>query len=487
VFCQPWQQDLTFDDDGIVITDIDDGNNRVFGIVPQSNGEIIAVGNALSGENYEICLVKYHSNGSLDLSFGDGGIIIDNSTERKNYVKSVVTQADGKFIVCGQETMGYYLDVFLSRYKENGDNDLSFGNSGYASLDLGSDFDDFTAMAIQPDGKIVVVGQTYEGDIRIGVVARFNSDGSLDESFGDLGLLHLSTAVGGDLLMNVKLQNDGKIVITGFSYNEAGDSDFICFRLLGNGNWDNTFNGDGIFTYDYGDYEYAESIFIQADGKIVLGGFTSPTAWNHTLIIRILENGTIDNTFGTDGVFYLTQSRCNALIGTESNIIVGSTNYIEIAKSDFSLYALNMEGKIDTSFCADNFINTDLGSFTETPSCMLFQDNYTILMAGGTGNTANFGIVRYKTSATPISENFDLSENKLLLYPNPVTDECTLITNEKFEDGFIVDACGKTVAQIKLINQGNNYTIKIPAGIANGNYFLVLKNKTQYTTIPFVK
>ena len=63
VFCQPWQQDLTFDDDGIVITDIDDGNNRVFGIVPQSNGEIIAVGNALSGENYEICLVKYHSNG----------------------------------------------------------------------------------------------------------------------------------------------------------------------------------------------------------------------------------------------------------------------------------------------------------------------------------------------------------------------------------------------------------------------------------------
>jgi uncharacterized delta-60 repeat protein len=487
LFSQPWQQDLTFDDDGIVITDIDAINNRVYGIIPNSNGEIIAVGSIANGINYEIGFAKYQNDGSLDISFGTEGILVDNSTPNPNFVIATAQQPDGKILVCGSESNALDLDMFVSRYNENGEVDVSFGNSGYFKMDLDVNVEEFSAIAVQPDGKIIAAGKTYESDLPIGIVVRLDSDGSLDESFGNLGVLRLSIVAGGDYLNSIAIQEDGKIVIAGYGYTETDVSDFICARLQSNGDLDNTFNGDGTFTYDYGAYEYAKSIFIQTDGKIVLGGYTSPDVWDHTLIIRLLENGNIDNTFGDEGVFYQTQSRCTNLIGNENTIIVGGANFITSSNMDFSLFALTMEGKLDTTFCSNNFINTDLGSFIESPSCLVFQNEQTILMGGGTSNTQNFGIVRYFTSATPITENIVSEVDVLKIYPNPVSEICTLITDQQLESGFIVDACGKTVAQIKLINEGLAYTIKIPDEIAPGNYFLILRNERQFTAVPFIK
>lgn len=487
LFSQPWQQDLTFDDDGIVVTEIEGYSNYIHGIIPLIDGKIIAVGSVLDVIDFEIGFTRYHNDGSLDLSFGTDGILVDNSTPNPNFITGTAQQSDGKILVCGSENNDLDLALCISRYHENGEKDLSFGNSGYFKLDLGSNNETFTAIAVQSDGKIIAVGKTYESDIRIGVVVRLNNDGTLDETFGNLGVLYLSIEVGNDILNAVALQEDGKIVVAGYGYDEADVSNFTCARLLNNGDLDNTFNGDGTFTYDYGAYEYIESIFIQPDGKIVLGGSTSPDGWNHTLIIRLLENGSIDNLFADAGVFYLPKSTCRALIGTENTIIVGGKNFITSTITDFSLFALTMEGKLDTTFCDDNFIYTDLGSYTEAPNCLLFQNEYTILMGGGTGSIANFGMVRYKTSATSISENIDADDNKLQLFPNPVNEDCILVTNKQFDEGFIVDACGKTVARINLINQDSGYTIKIPAAVAKGNYFLVLKNETEFTAVPFVK
>ena len=205
--------------------------------------------------------------GDLDVSFGVDGKVTTDIDGSAGNASGVALQADGKIVTAARGTG----DFTVVRYNQDGTLDTSFGNGGIASADLGSPFDETFDVAIQSDGKIVAVGAT--GSIDFGL-ARFNTDGSLDTTFDEDG--KVTTVFGSlDEAFAVAIQPDGKIVAVGHTDNPStGTGDFAVARYNSNGSLDTTFGNGGKVTTDFGGEDRGDGVLIQADGKIVVAGGT---------------------------------------------------------------------------------------------------------------------------------------------------------------------------------------------------------------------
>jgi uncharacterized delta-60 repeat protein len=239
--------DTSFNGTGIVITS---GVASAGGLAIQADGKIVAAG---YGGN-DIAVVRYNSNGSLDTIFNGTGKILIPKGNGNSYAPSVVLQADGKVVVTRSGYNGSVIDFTIFRYKTDGSPDTTFNGTGQVTTSgfAGGE------LALQPDGKIVVAGSSYDSSVgdRL-AVARFNPDGSLDTSFNGTGIV--ITSAGAGAAQGLAIQSDGKIV--------TGGSNFSVVRFNPNGSPDTTFNGTDLATRGY-----SIAVAIQADGKIVVAG-----------------------------------------------------------------------------------------------------------------------------------------------------------------------------------------------------------------------
>lgn len=273
--------DSAFSSDGIVITVIGSNNEYGYSVAIQSDGKIVLAGqitNSPNGTNWDLALVRYTTDGSLDSTFDSDGKVITSTGvgEYSHHEKgrSVVIQSDGKIVVAGSSFNGFDKDFSLVRYNSNGSLDNTFDSDGKVTTDFENNDDYGYSAAIQSDGKIVVAGRSYDGDSPFDgfAIVRYNSNGSLDSTFDSDGkvLMFIYHGYGN----SVVIQNDGKIVVAGYS-----GSNFALARYNSNGSLDTTFNSDGkVLTGFEGNYDYGYSVAIQSDGKIVVAGET----WNGT-------------------------------------------------------------------------------------------------------------------------------------------------------------------------------------------------------------
>jgi uncharacterized delta-60 repeat protein len=240
-------------------------------VVIQPDGKIVVAGHTESSGQFDIAVVRYNADGSLDTSFDTDGIVTTPVGGNNDEVYGLAVQSDGKMIVAGRSLSGTH-DIMLVRYNGDGSLDTGFDVDGKVTTAIGSGNDEARAVVIQPDGKIVVAGHTESsGQFDITVV-RYNADGSLDTSFDTDGIV--TTPVGGnnDEGYGIARQGDGKIVVVGRSGN-PGLIDIVVVRYNADGSPDTAFSGDGIVTTAIGiadDEAYAVS--IQGDGKIVVAG-----------------------------------------------------------------------------------------------------------------------------------------------------------------------------------------------------------------------
>ncbi len=185
--------------------------------------------------------------------------------------------------------------------------DNSFDGDGKQTTDFNGSDDIANSLAIQTDGKIVVAGQAYNPntDNTDFALARYNSNGSLDNSFDGDGKLTGFYLAGNTRFTAIAIQTDGKIVVAGQAFNpNTGNYDFALARYNSNGSLDNSFDGDGKLTTDFiGSDDYAYSLAIQTDGKIVVAGQTyNPNTGNYDFALaRYNSNGSLDNSFDGDG------------------------------------------------------------------------------------------------------------------------------------------------------------------------------------------
>jgi len=278
--------DTTFDGDGKVTTDIG-VFDEAFGLAIQSNGRIVAAGStAPQGYCCQFALARYNSDGSLDTSFdGDGELTTPFGGDSGAY--AVAIQSDGKIVAAGQTYDPFRSGFALARYNPDGSLDMTFGTGGKViTTPLGP----ASSLAVQSDGKIVVVGAGF-------TVARYNPDGTLDTSFAGDGTL--TTDFGGyTWAQDVAIQADGKIVVAG-----VGGERFALARYNPDGSMDTSFDDDGMVTTRFfgENIESAQGVAIQADGKIVAAGSALLNYDSAFAIARYNSDGSLDTSFGEDG------------------------------------------------------------------------------------------------------------------------------------------------------------------------------------------
>ena len=257
------------------------------------NEQIVVTGQGNSSQDF--VTKRLNPDGSLDTSFGSSGTSVVNFGAH-DQPNNMVRQPDGKLVLVGSTDAGGTSHFAVARLNANGTPDTSFGNGGKQTIDFGG-ADAAYGVAIESDGKIVVAGNG-DPDNEM-VIARLNPNGSIDNSFGTDG--EVAIDFGGASRANaVAIQADGKIVLVGST--DANGGDFAIARLRTNGSLDPSFNGNGKLTLDYGGsapYELGLGIAIQQNGKIVVMG-TGGTGF-YFEVTRLLPDGSKDPGFGAGG------------------------------------------------------------------------------------------------------------------------------------------------------------------------------------------
>ena len=305
--------DYSFADSGTVRTAINGGGgfgDRAFSVAIQNDGKIVAAGySTANGPHSEFAVARYDSNGTLDSTFGDHGTVrnaIPAGNGSDDEGRSVALQPDGKILVAGFSfiSSGAGVDFAVARYNSNGALDASFGGgTGTATAALGtSGLSEAYSLALQKDGKIVLGGYCESPPLTITfALARFTADGSLDAAFGTGGTVRTPIPGARAYAYSVAIQSDGKIVLAG-----NNGSQFLVVRYDTNGVVDSTFGTNGIAAITIagsnGHNDNAYSVAIQSDGRIIIAGRGADTLSRFGFAVARLEtDGTPDNSFGAGG------------------------------------------------------------------------------------------------------------------------------------------------------------------------------------------
>jgi uncharacterized delta-60 repeat protein len=265
--------DPTFGGDGKVMTNLVRGWDHAWGLAIQPDGKIVAAGASKVGGG-AFSAVRYNADGTLDTTFSTDGKVVTNFTTGDDWAWDVALQADGKIVAAGVAgTSSSNKMVALVRYNVNGTRDTAFSADGKATKNLTPSWDDAAGVGIQADGKIVTAGAVGGSGGKL-LVLRFDGDGTPDTTFSGDGSVTTNFTIRDDFAWDVALQPDGKIVAAGSAgLGASGGGNFAVARYDSFGSLDNTFSSDGkVVTNVSNGIDVATAVAIQADGNIVVGG-----------------------------------------------------------------------------------------------------------------------------------------------------------------------------------------------------------------------
>ena len=393
--------DNTFDMDGIIKTDIQNISDDYAGCVAlQTDDKIIVAGYSYINNISAFVLARYNVNGSLDNTFDVDGKLVGDYNQGNTSFNATVIQADGKVLAAGTTWNGANFDFAIARYNVNGSLDNTFSDDGKQVTDFDSN-DEAISLVVQPDGKIIVGGSS---DITF-ALARYNTDGSLDATFSEDGKLKISMGYS-DWAKSVALQADGKIILAGHSYKDANydTAYFAVVRINSNGTLDNSFSNDGKVLTDFeNSTSFANAVSIQSDGKIVVGGRSFINGHNNFSIARYNTDGSLDNSFSLDG-------KQNSVFGTEDYfgmsqaiqpdgkiVVAGFEESVQQATTSFLVARYNSNGDLDNTFNNVGFRTTQAESKFNFGYCVAINLDGRIAI-GGTNN--NFKITLLKNNGT---------------------------------------------------------------------------------------
>lgn len=370
------------------------------GVAIQADGKLVAAGTtSLPGNIYKFVVVRVNTDGSADSTFGGTGIVTTSFSPAGDRAYAVAIQADGKIVVAGYASVGSAQEVFaVARYLSDGTLDSTFATGGKTTITFGNtkgnpkpgSDTEARSLAIQADGKILVAG--FAGNS--GALARLNANGSLDTSFGIGGQVTSSVSGAGSAMA---IQPDGKIVLGGSITTRKTGLDFALTRYNSNGTLDTTFGSAGIASADFSGFD--DRIFalaIDASNKIVAGGYTSSassSAAHNFAVARFAPNGVLDSTFGNGGKvstdIFTNWDNCTALaIQSNGKIVAAGYAYTTgLTTGYFTLVRYNTDGTPDSSFGVGGIVTSNLAGGTENYAYGVAIQPDGKIVAVGTANT----------------------------------------------------------------------------------------------------
>ncbi len=274
-------------------TPVGAGDNEALAVALQADGKIVVAGYSFNGVDEDFTVIRYNVDLSLDTSFGGTGIVVTPIGVGNDRARAVAIQSDGKIVAAGSAFNGTDDDFAVARYNPDGSLDASFGTGGVSTQSIGAQ-DQAHGVAIQSDGRIVVAGRAFMTDDDFAAI-RLNTNGTLDTSFDVDGIVTTSIGPAWDIGRTVAIQLDGKIVVGGYFWNLV-DLDLALARYNPDGSLDTSFDGDGIVTTSFSTRdETATALAIQSDGEILLTG-AQPTTTGSSCVTTWTEASTLRST-----------------------------------------------------------------------------------------------------------------------------------------------------------------------------------------------
>lgn len=379
----PGDLDPTFGTNGVAITNF--GNNAtIVKLLTQSDSKVVAAGKISATSSF--ALARYNYDGSLDTTFGTGGTVITTPVDPVD-ARSAALQPDGKIVLVAN---GQFTN-FAARYNTDGSLDTSFGNSGILSIPVVTAGTIFS-MAIQTDSKILIGGE--DGGF---YVARLNNDGTIDTTFGNgSGIVNYDNPASAESLA---IQSDGKIVVAGGDFTT---NSILIARLNTDGSLDTSFGGTGIVTISISGLDIALDVQIQPNGKIVAAGTTITNVDLFPCMVRVNSDGSIDNSFGTNGILIVNQptSSFNALGLQNNGKIIGTGDGSPDGgiTTDFLMVRVNNDGTLDNTYGNNGIVLSDIGGTgTNSAKSVVINPFNNLATAGGFSSNSprNFTLARY--------------------------------------------------------------------------------------------
>jgi uncharacterized delta-60 repeat protein len=413
--------DPLFGSGGTVMTDLGKSTDIAEAVAIQADGKLIVVGTTYKNNDFsdeDFVVTRYNTDGTLDITFGSRGKVRTDFPGLAAVPSSVVIQPDGKIVVAGGAfpLFTFLGDFKVVRYNPNGSLDTSFGDGGIVTTTFPEGSYAFD-VALQADGKIIAAGTVFV-DFIIGessdtdfALARYNSDGTPDATFGNSGQVSTDFVGMEDDAFSVLLQPDGKIVAVGSANDPSTFYDFAAARYLSNGTIDTTFGVAGKVRTDFGDqnFDRARSAALQPDGRIVAAGFAISHGGGvqNFAVARYTSNGVLDTTFSRDGRTQIDFGNCcqgatKVLLQSDGKIItVGGSNG-ESSDDDFLLARLNPRGSLDNTFGIGGKVRTSFGDLNGGANGAALQSDGKIVAVGFqatfSNQAANFALARYLNS-----------------------------------------------------------------------------------------
>lgn len=334
-------------------------------------------------------IVSFAQHGTLDTTFNGNGKVLTAFGEFNSSVNSLAIQPDGRIIAAGAVFNHVDSQFGLTRYNTDGSLDTTFGMGGKVVSDFSVSKMSLNSIVLQSDGKIIGGGIIYNNytDAQF-VLARYNSNGTLDTTFETDGIIigssfHISSVI---------LQSDGKIIVAGFSF--VGSSrNFQMYRYNNGGDVDTSFGVSGIVTTPIGGKDFAHDVALQTDGKIILSGASHNSSGEYNsdfAIVRYHVNGTLDTTFGTSGIKIIDiddiDEARSVKIQTDGKIVLTGWSYSSSGSPYFyKIMRLLANGNLDTNFGTDGTVITPV-SFGVSSESIEIQNDGKIISAGSYSN-----------------------------------------------------------------------------------------------------
>jgi len=407
----PVKLDPSFGVNGRTITDIGGPGHEdeAFDMVMQPDGKLVTAGKAFNTADgdFDFAVMRYNTDGSLDASFGAGGIVLTDFLGGHDEADGIDIQPDGKLVVSGYATnpANGQQNFALARYQADGSLDTSFGLGGLVTTDFFGGNDEALGVRVQADGRIVAGGWTTRQKTGMDfALARYSPNGRLDPTYGIGGLVTTDFFGSTDAAHRITLQPDGKAILVGTALNpKTGNMDFAIVRYTVNGTPDAALSAGGTagrITTDFlGGPDFALAVTLQANGQILVGGIAySPyTRLYDFALARYNPDGSLDQNFSVYGKrgmvttdFFGLWDEINGLaIQPDGKILAAGHAQHPVRSYEYALARYNADGTLDTTFGYGGLFTMDFFNGPDGIHSLVLQPDGKAVVAGDVQNPAH--------------------------------------------------------------------------------------------------
>lgn len=403
--------DSSFGTNGKVIVGFPALLNDAYALLIQSDGKIV-VGGRTKGDTWDFALARYNSNGTIDSTFGSGGLVTTDFNSSDDGLYALGVQSDGKIVAGGytQTASPSQTKFALARYTTSGAPDSAFGTGGLVTTAIGVTRAEIKALAVQADGKILAAGFAKMGRGNELALARYDSAGLPDPQFNTTGMVTKSIG-SDDAAQAVAVLNNGKILAAGYSLVSSG-YDFALIRFTSTGSVDTSFGtqGSGYVTTNFlalssshrlGSSDKAYSMGIAGDDHVVLAGQVKSDSGYLIGLAAYDSNGAALGSFNSVGTqtisFTGAQAYGQKMVLDPTGLAIIAGYMASNTVTDIALTKVRSDGTLDTTYATGGKLTTDIDSTNDQANAIARQSDGKIVVAGTSddGLSRDMFIVRY--------------------------------------------------------------------------------------------